>query len=405
MSWQSEVLDLFPQLKRQVHGRRLVYLDSGATTLKPLPVIDAVTKYFSEGTANVHRGAHILSDEATSKYEEVRELAREFVGADTKDEIIFTKGTTEGLNLVAQTLGRTVLNEGDEIVLSQMEHHSNIVPWQMIALERKAKVRFAPIDDDGSLNFEKFKSMLSSKTKIVSLVHLSNALGTINPLAKFFAAARAAGAVTVADAAQSVSLIPATVSDLGCDFLAFSGHKIFAPTGVGVLYGTKAWLDKLPPYQGGGSMISQVTEEGTTFLATPHRFEAGTPPIAEIIGLGEALKFTKNLGFAEIQKHERTIVGAAEDGLAKIEGIRLYGTAKPRGHLVSFVLQGSHPSDVGAILDEQGIAIRAGHHCCQPLMKRLGIPGTARASFSVYSTEADVEAFLAGVRKAKEMLT
>lgn len=405
MSWESEVRAQFPQLKRTVNGKRLVYLDSGATTLKPLPVIEAVRDHLALGAANVHRGAHALSDEATGKYEAARETVRAFVGADHREEIIFTRGTTESINLVAATLGRKILGPGDEILISQMEHHSNIVPWQMVALERGAKVRFVPILDDGTLDYAAFEKMLSAKTKIVSLVWLSNALGTINPLAKFFAAAHKAGAYTVADAAQAVSLLSVNVKELGADFLAFSGHKIFGPTGVGVLYGRKEILETLPPYQGGGSMISEVTEEGVTFLGLPHRFEAGTPAVAEILGLAEALKFVTSIGIEQIQKHEREIVGAAEEGLKKIGGFRQFGGIGPRGHILSFVLEGSHPSDVGAILDQLGIAIRAGHHCCQPLMKRLGVPGTARASFSIYSTAEDVQDLLNGLRKAKEMLS
>jgi cysteine desulfurase/selenocysteine lyase len=379
-------------------------LDSGATTLKPMPVIDAVTRSLSTETANVHRGAHLLSDEATEKFEDVREKVRTFVGAADKSEIVFTRGTTEGLNLLAQTLGRTLLQEDDEILLSQMEHHSNIVPWQMVALEKRARVRFAPVCDDGSLDFEAFKKMLSPRTKIVSLVHLSNALGTINPLRDFFAAARSVGAASVVDAAQSASVLPLNVRDLGCEFLVFSGHKVFAPTGVGVLYGRRDLLEKLPPYQGGGSMIREVREEGSDYLSIPYRFEAGTPPIAEVIGLGAALDFVTGLGFARIRAHEREIMRQAEEGAARLGDIHRYGEAPDRSHVFSFLFPGVHPSDVGAILDEQGIAVRAGHHCCQPLMRRFGIPGTVRASFSIYTSEADVADFLRGVAKAKELL-
>jgi cysteine desulfurase/selenocysteine lyase len=398
------ILEMFPQLQRPVRGRRLVYLDSAATALKPLPVIEAVREHMANGAANVHRGAHWLSDEATERYENVREQARAFLGASAREEIVFTRGTTEGINLVAATLGRTILNEGDEILLSQMEHHSNIVPWQMIARERGARVRFAPVQDDGTLDFAGFQAMLSSKTKIVALVHLSNALGTLNPLKGFFSAARAVGAVCVADGAQSASYCPLRVSELGADFLVLSGHKIFGPTGVGLLYGKKEWLERLPPYQGGGSMISEVTEDGVTFLPPPHRFEAGTPAIAEIVGLGAALRFIEDTGFAVIQEHEKRLMHLVDTEMSKIEGVRRIGLAPERAHVVSFVLEGSHPSDVGAILDEQSIAVRAGHHCCQPLMRRFGIPGTVRASFSIYSTEQDVHEFIAGLKKAKDML-
>ena len=405
MSLDREVAALFPQLKRQVNGQRLVYLDSAATALKPRPVIEAVRFNMESESANVHRGAHWLSDQATEKFEKVRDALRDFVGAEYSSEIVFTRGTTEGLNLLARSLGGSILEEGDEIVLSQMEHHSNIVPWQMIALERKAKVRFVPVTADGSLDFTQFKSMMNSKVKIVSLVHLSNALGTVNPLAQFFAEAHVHGAVTVTDAAQSASVMKLDVRALGADFLVASGHKMFGPTGIGFLYGKQSWLEKLPPYQGGGSMISEVTEQGSTYLAPPHRFEAGTPPIAEVMGLGAAVEFIRGLGFENILRHEREITRGVEDGLAAIGDIQRIGSAPQHSHVVSFLLEGTHPSDVGAILDEQGIAIRTGHHCCQPLMKRFGVPGTARASFSVYTSEEDVRDFLEGVRKAKELLT
>lgn len=400
----KELLELFPQLKRQVRGQSLVYLDSAATALKPRPVIEAMTKHLSLGVANVHRGAHALSDEATGAFEDVREKVRDFTGALNKNEIIFTRGTTESINLVARSLGSLVLHEGDEILLSQMEHHSNIVPWQMIALEKKATVRFAPVLEDGSLDFEGFKKLLSRKTKIVSLVHLSNSLGTLNPLAKFFTESKKVGAINVVDAAQSVAALPLNVKDLGCDFLAFSGHKAFAPTGVGVLYGKAEWLEKMPPYQGGGSMIAEVREDGVDFLPPPHKFEAGTPPIAEVIALGAALDFMRGIGFDKIAKHEKEIYQLAEKELESIQGLRWIGTAAQRSHALSFLLEGSHPSDVGAILDEQGVAVRAGHHCCQPLMKRFAIPGTVRASFSVYTREEDIHRLKKGLEKAREML-
>ena len=404
MSLDQVVAELFPQLKRQVRGRRMVYLDSAATALKPVTVIEAVRNSLAMETANVHRGAHLLSDEATEKYENVREAVRAYIGADSRSEIIFTRGTTEGLNLLAQCLGGLILSEGDEILLSQMEHHSNIVPWQMIAEKMRAKVKFAPINDDGSLDVNAFKSMLSPRTKIVSLVHLSNALGTINPIKELFALAHEVGALTVLDAAQSISSLPIQVSALGADFLVFSGHKVFAPTGIGVLYGRKEWLEKMPPYQGGGSMIADVTEEGTTFLASPHRFEAGTPAIAQVMGLGAALEFVKNLGFEKIHNHERNLMRIADEQFAKIPGLRRIGTAPAHAHVLSFLLGNSHPSDVGAILDEQGIAVRAGHHCCQPLMRRLQIPGTVRASFSVYTSEVDIMDLSKAVMKAKDLL-
>lgn len=405
MSLDREVAGLFPQLKRLVHGKRMVYLDSAATALKPRMVVEAVQQNMSMETANVHRGAHFLSDEATDKYEGVREQARAFVGAADKSELIFTRGTTEGLNLLAHTLSRVVLNEGDEILLSQMEHHSNIVPWQVVAKERRANVKYIPVLEDGSLDKESFRKLLSPRTKIVSLVHLSNALGTLNPLADFFTLAKKAGAVCIADAAQSASFLPLDVQKLGCDFLVFSGHKVFAPTGIGLLYGKSEWLERLPPYQGGGSMISDVYEEHSEFLAAPHRFEAGTPPIAQVVGLGTALEFVRGLGYDKIRDHERDLMARAEEGLKRIGNIRRIGTAPGHSHVLSFLIEGSHPSDVGSILDQQGIAVRAGHHCCQPLMRRFGITGTVRASFSVYTSEQDIDSFVDGVRKAKELLT
>ncbi|MGE3759851.1 MAG: aminotransferase class V-fold PLP-dependent enzyme [Pseudobdellovibrionaceae bacterium] len=394
----------FPQIERVVRHQKIAYLDSAATTLKHSSVIEAIAKSLTSETANVHRGAHILSDEATEKFEHVREKAREFVNAEWKTEIVFTSGTTGGLNLLARTLGSR-LKPGDEILLTQMEHHSNIVPWQMIAMEKGATVKFAPICDDGSLDIEAFKKLLTDKTKIVSVVHLSNALGTLNPLKELFAAAHEVGAITVMDAAQSVSYTKIDVRDLDADFLVMSGHKLFGPTGVGFLYGRMAILKKLPPYQGGGSMIENVTEQGVTFLKPPHRFEAGTPPIAEVMGLGAALDFVKSLGFDAIQTHEKQIMQLAEELTADIKGLRRIGTAPQRGHVFSFLLEETHPSDVGALLDEQGVAVRAGHHCCQPLMKRLNIPGTVRASFSVYTSDEDVKRFAGAVRKAKEMLS
>ncbi len=395
----------FPQFTRQLRGRRLVYLDSAATTLKPRPVIEAVMRHMATETANVHRGAHQLSDEATEKFENVRERVRRFIGGVSTNEIIFTRGTTDGLNLLAQTLGRSILHMGDEIFLSQMEHHSNIVPWQMIAAEKRAVVRFIPVLDDGSLDFVAFKKMLSPRCKILSLVHLSNALGTLNPVRDFFKAARAHGVQCVLDAAQSVSVLPLDVAELGCDFLVFSGHKLFAPTGVGVLWGREDHLNLLPPYQGGGSMIAEVSEERSEYLKAPHRFEAGTPPIMEIMGLGAALDFVGHLGFDPIQAHERAIMEYAETELVKIPDLRRFGNSPQHRHIFSFLLGGSHPSDVGAILDEQGIAVRSGHHCCQPLMKRFAIPGTVRASFSIYTNEADIADLVVGIKKAKEMLT
>lgn len=399
-----EAREWFPQLDVRVSGKRLVYLDSAATTLKPRPVIDAVTAYLSTGTANVHRGAYRLSDAATRKYEDVRDLARKFVNAESTDEIVFTSGTTDGLNLVAHGLGELFLAEGDEILISQMEHHSNIVPWQLAAKRHGAVLRFVPVTADGVLDLAAFKSLLGPRTKVVSLVHLSNALGTINPLRDLFAMARAAGAICVADAAQSVSLLRIDVRELGCDFLVASGHKMFGPTGVGFLYGRRDRLEKMPPFKGGGSMIHEVREDGVEFLPPPHRFEAGTPPIAEVFGLGAAFEFILGIGFERLTAHERVIMEATVSGLDRVGGVRRFGGVGPSSHVLSFTIDGAHPSDIGSILDEQGVAVRAGHHCCQPLMRRLGVSGTVRASFSVYTSPQDIDEFVAAVRKAKELL-
>lgn len=405
MSFEKEMAELFPQVGHLIDGQRLVYLDSAATSLKPRPVVEAVAEHMRFQTANVHRGAHRLSDMATEAFESTRDLVAQYLGASSRNEIIFTRGTTEGLNLLARSLGGQILGEGDEILISQMEHHSNIVPWHMIAAEKKAVVRFVPVLEEGSLDFEGFKKLLSPKTKIVSLVHLSNALGTVNDVKKFFAQARAVGAKTIVDAAQSAVDGALKVQDLEADFLVFSGHKIFAPTGVGVLYGREELLNSMPPYQGGGSMISEVREDRVTFLDSPHRFEAGTPAIAEVAGLKAALTLIQQIGAEALARHERKLRDLVDDEFAKIPGLRRIGQAPSRKHIASFLLADAHPSDVGAILDEQGIAVRAGHHCCQPLMQRFGIPGTVRASFSVYNTEDDIYELAEGLRKAEELLT
>ncbi len=400
----NKVQPEFLQLTRKVRDRRLVYLDSAATTLKPRAVIDAVTESLAWGAANVHRGAHLLSDEATEKFEAVRAHVARFIGAKQSSEIVFTKGTTEGLNLLASSLGEILIEPGDEILVSQMEHHSNIVPWQMMAKQKGAKVLFVRVTDQGEIDHEHFKSLLSPRTKIVSLVHLSNSLGTVNPLAELFKQARQVGAICVVDAAQSISFMPIDVATLGCHFLVFSGHKIFAPTGVGVLYGELELLNKMPPYQGGGSMIERVSESGTTFLDAPHRFEAGTPPIAEVMGLGASLRFVESIGLEAIASHERTLQVYAAECLRKLGDIEIYGQSADQGPILSFLINGSHPSDVGALLDQQGVAVRAGHHCCQPLMARFGVVGTVRASFSIYSSDEDVDQFVEALRKAKGML-
>lgn len=404
MSFYAEMQKLFPQVTQQVRGQRLIYLDSAATALKPISVIEAVRQDMSFHSANVHRGAHYLADKGTERYEGVRQKVADFVGADLASEIIFTRGTTESLNLAAFSLSEELLKADDVILVSQMEHHSNIVPWQLAAQRHGAQVQFIPVTEKGELDFVAFKQMLSSKVKIVSLVHLSNALGTLNPVSDFFVEAKKVGAVCVLDAAQSVAAMKLDVSELQCDFLAFSGHKLFGPNGVGVLYGKQEWLERIPPYQGGGSMIADVSESGVSFLPPPQKFEAGTPPISQVVGLGAAIDFVKGIGFKEIHTHEQKLLYTLSEELNKWPEINRLGTPSPHTNIFSFTYSNHHPSDVAAILDEQNIAVRAGHHCCQPLMKRLNIVGTVRASFSIYNSEEDVQGLITGLKKAKELL-
>lgn len=400
----QQVQQQFPQLKTVVRGGRLVYLDSAATTLKPQAVIDRLTKVYSSEVSNVHRGAHDLSDRATAAYEHARETVRKFLNASSANEIIFTKGTTEGINLVAQSFGHAFLKEGDEILLTQMEHHSNIVPWQLIAKEKGAKIVVAPITHQGEIDLDGFKKKLSSKTKIVSFAHISNAMGTINPVQELVRLAKDVGAVTVIDAAQSVSAEAIDVQKIGCDFLAFSGHKLFAPNGIGALYGKTELLNKMPPYQGGGSMIGRVTFENTTFLEAPQRFEAGTPPVAEAIAMATAIEYFQSLGIENVKAHKKNLLTKATQMLKDFPSIQLIGEAKNKTSVLSFLMKGAHPSDVGPLLDQQGIAVRCGHHCNQPLMDFLKVPGTVRASFSIYNSEDDIEVLRRGLMKAQEIL-
>lgn len=399
-----EIQKQFPQLQTKVRGGKLVYLDSAATTLKPQVVIDRLSKIYSSEVSNVHRGAHDLSDRATASYENARETVRKFLNAASVNEIIFTKGTTEGINLVAQSFGRAFLKEGDEILLTEMEHHSNIVPWQLIAKEKGVKIIAAKITGQGEIDLEDFKMKLTPRTKIVSFCHISNALGTINPVNELVRMAKEVGAITVVDAAQSVSSAVIDVQKMGCDFLAFSGHKLFAPNGIGVLYGKTEWLNKMPPYQGGGSMIGKVTFANTTFLEAPQRFEAGTPPVAEAIALATAIDYIQSLGLNIIKSHKNYLLIKATQMLKEFPQIQLIGEAQNKTSVLSFLFKGVHPSDVGPLLDQQGIAVRCGHHCNQPLMDVLKIPGTVRASFSIYNSEDDIEALRRGLKKAQEIL-
>lgn len=394
----------FAALTQKVNGVPLTYLDSAATALKPREVVDTLTQFYSYEAANVHRGAHYLSDRATQKYENVRTKARAFLNAKSSDEIIFTKGTTEGINLIAHSWGRHNLNAGDEILISEMEHHSNIVPWQILAEEKGAVVKFVSVTDSGELDFENFKALLSKKTKLVSLTHCSNTLGTRNDLKPYIKLAKAAGAIFVIDAAQSATIEPIDVQDLGCDFLTFSGHKLYGPFGVGILFGREELLREMTPFNGGGAMISSVTKEKTTFAAPPQRFEAGTPNVSAVIGLGAAFDYVQRIGLKNIFEHDRELVIYANEKLKSIEGLRIIGQSPSKASITSFVISGLHPADVGQILDQQGVAVRVGHHCTQPLMKRFEIQCTVRASFAAYNNIEDVEILYNSLTKAQRML-
>jgi cysteine desulfurase/selenocysteine lyase len=382
----------FPILAREVRGKPLVYLDNAATSQKPRAVIDAVSRFYASENANIHRGVHYLSERATVAYDEVRGRVARFVNAASPDEVVFTRGTTEGINLVAQSWARTNLRPGDEILITGMEHHSNIVPWQLVAGQTGAVVRAVPLSDSGELDLAGFDRLLTERTRLLAVVHVSNALGTVNPVRWLVSRARERGVVTLIDGAQSAPHLPIDVQALGCDFFAFSGHKVFGPTGVGVLYGRAELLATMPPWQGGGDMIESVTLERSTYAAPPARFEAGTPMIAEVMGLGAALDYVQRVGQAAIGAWEEELLGYATERLCEIDGIRLIGTAREKASVLSFVVDGVHPHDVGAVLDDEGIAIRAGHHCAQPVMRRFQVPATARASFAFYNTRAEVDA-------------
>jgi cysteine desulfurase / selenocysteine lyase len=393
----------FPILATEVHGKPLVYLDNAATSQKPRAVINAIMRYYEGTNANVHRGVHHLSEAATEDYEAARRTAQQFINAPHIHEIIFVRGTTEGINLVAQSFGRTRIGAGDEILITGMEHHSNIVPWQILCDEKGAKLRVAPINDEGELLLDEFAKLLGPKTKLAAVTHVSNALGTINPLKRMVELAHSHNVPVLVDGAQAVPHMKVDVQDLDCDFYTFSGHKVYAPTGIGVLYGKTALLESMPPYQGGGDMISSVTFDKTTYNKLPYKFEAGTPDIAGVIGLGAALKYVNGLGIENIGAHEHDLLEYATAKVSAIPGVRLVGTAKEKAAVVSFVMEGIHPHDIGTILDQQGIAIRTGHHCSQPIMDRFGIPATARASFAVYNTRSEIDALVGGIKKVKEV--
>lgn len=393
----------FPILKQQVHGKPLVYLDNAATTQKPQAVIDTLVHYYRSDNSNIHRGVHALSERATEAYERARTTVASFLNARDASEIIFVRGTTEAINLVAQTYGRTNIGAGDEVIISAMEHHSNIVPWQILCQQQGAHLRVVPINDDGELLVEELERTLSARTKLIAIAHVSNALGTINPVDEVVALAHARNIPVLVDGAQACPHLAVDVRGLDCDFYAFSGHKIYGPTGIGVLYGKSELLDGMPPYQGGGDMIASVTFEKTVYNRLPHKFEAGTPNIAGVIGLGAALEYVNAIGRENIAAHEHQLLTYANAALSSIRGLRLIGTARDKAAVVSFVLEGVHPHDIGTILDQAGIAIRTGHHCAQPVMDRFGVPATARASLGVYNTTEEIDALIAGIHRVREV--
>jgi cysteine desulfurase/selenocysteine lyase len=393
----------FPVLKQKVHGKPLIYLDSAATAQKPLVVIEAIRKFYEVDCANIHRGVHELSQRSTVAYEQTRSKAKQFLNVRSKTELIFVRGTTEGINLVSQTWGRKCVKAGDEIVVSAMEHHSNIVPWQMLCEEKGAALRVIPMNDRGELLMEEYAKLLSPRTRMVAVSHVSNALGTINPVAEMIAMAHKAGALALIDGAQAVPHLKVDVQALDADFYAFSGHKVFGPTGIGMLYGKAKLLNAMPPYQGGGDMIRTVTFEKTTYNDLPYKFEAGTPDISGGIGLGAALDYVSRIGLDKIAAYEHELLLYGTEALSQIPGLRMIGTAKEKAAVLSFVMEGVHPHDIGTVLDRMGIAVRTGHHCAQPVMDRFGVPATTRASLALYNTPAEIDALAAGLRKVKEM--
>jgi cysteine desulfurase/selenocysteine lyase len=393
----------FPILSRKVRGRPLVYLDSANTTQKPEAVIRASDRFYRETNANIHRSTYRLSEEATTAYEGAREKVRRFLNAASTREVVFTRGTTEAINLLASSFGQAFVKAGDEVLITGMEHHSNIVPWQLLCERTGARLRVLPIDDRGDLVLEELDALLTERTRILGVVHVSNALGTVNPVKEIVARAHAKGVPVLVDAAQSLPHLGVDVADLGCDFLAFSGHKVYGPTGIGVLWGKEEWLEKLPPYQGGGDMIASVSFEKTTYAELPARLEAGTGNLAGGVALGTALDYVTAIGLERIAAHERALLAHATERLSEIPGLRIVGTAREKAGVVSFVLEDVHPHDVGTILDQEGICIRTGHHCAQPVMARYDLPATARASFGLYNTIEEVDALAAGLGKVREV--
>jgi cysteine desulfurase/selenocysteine lyase len=393
----------FPILRRDVHGKPLVYLDNAATTQKPQQVLDAITGYYTDLNANVHRGVHLLSQVATDAYERARETVRAFFNASSVREIVFTRNSTEGINLVAHAFGEARLREGDEVLITAMEHHSNIVPWQLLCERRGARLRVAPIDDRGELPLDEFDALIGPRTRIVAVAHMSNALGTINPIEQIVSLAHAKGAAVLVDGSQAAYHLRVDVRALDCDFYVATGHKLYGPTGMGVLYGKASLLEELPPFLGGGDMIRSVTFERSTWNDLPHKFEAGTPNIAGAIGLGAALDYIESIGMPAITQHERELLTYATAVVSELPGVRLIGTARTKASIVSFVMKDVHPHDIGTIVDREGVAIRTGHHCAQPVMERFGVPATARASLAMYNTREEVDALGRALRRVREV--
>jgi cysteine desulfurase / selenocysteine lyase len=393
----------FPILNEQIHGKPLVYLDNGATSQKPRAVIEAVRRFYLADCANVHRAVHLLSERATNAYEGARTKLRKFLGAAEDREIIFVRGTTEGINLVAASFGKKFVKPDDEIVITAMEHHSNIVPWQILCEDKGAKLKVAPINDAGELLLPELERLLTPRTRMLAITHVSNALGTINPVKEIIEMAHSRKIPVLIDGAQSAPHMPVDVRALDCDFYCFSGHKLYGPTGIGVLYGKAALLEQMPPYQGGGDMISSVTFEKTTYNRLPYKFEAGTPDISGVIGLGAAVDYIGQIGMDKIATYEKALLQYATERILKIPGVRILGTAREKASLISFLMEGIHPHDIGTVLDQDGIAVRAGHHCAQPVMERFGIPATTRASFAFYNTAAEVDALVEGMGKVREV--
>ncbi len=393
----------FPILQRMVRGKPLIYLDNAATTQKPSSVIERIARYYAEGNANIHRGVYALSEQATEAYEAARTTVQRFLNASARQEIIFTRNSSESINLVAQSFGRQNIGAGDEILITHMEHHSNIVPWQLLCEQTQSELRVAPIDDHGQLLLDQFERLLTSRTKLVAVVHLSNSLGTINPVKEIVEMAHQRGVPVLVDGSQAVYHMPVDVQDLGCDFYVCTGHKLYGPTGIGVLYGRERLLDAMPPYQGGGDMIRSVTFAKTTYAGLPQKFEAGTPHIAGVLGLEAAIAYINNIGFDRITKHERDLLEYGTGALSSVPGLRLIGTADRKASILSFVLKGVHAHDIGTIVDAEGVAIRTGHHCTQPVMERFGIPATARASIAMYNTREEIDVLVRALETVRQV--